>query len=140
MSDPGQDVTASAAKAIEAIASYHAHVYYDPEATRAAAERLRDRVAERFRVQLGRWHDKPVGPHPRPMFQIAFETGLFATLVPFLMLNRDGLAVFVHPNTNRPRDDHLLHALWMGEMLPLDAGTLPETQKHPGIAERGSGL
>ena len=46
------------------------------------------------------------------------------------MLNRDGLAVFVHPNTNRPRDDHFLHALWMGEILPLDLGPLPEAQEH----------
>ena len=117
-------------KEIGQIASYHAHIYYDPGTTRAAAERLRAHIAERFSVQLGRWHDKPIGPHPRAMFQIAFRTELFATLVPFLMLNRDGLAVFVHPNTKRPRDDHLLHALWMGEILPLDAGPLPEIQDH----------
>jgi DOPA 4,5-dioxygenase len=119
-----------APQGIEGIASYHAHIYYDPAATRAKAERLREQVAERFRVQLGRWHDKPVGPHPRAMFQIAFGTELFASLVPWLMLNRDGLAVFVHPNTSRPRDDHLLHAIWMGEILPLDAGPLPETEER----------
>jgi aromatic ring-cleaving dioxygenase len=117
-------------KETDQIASYHAHIYYDPGTTRTVAEWLRARIGERFSVQLGRWHDKPVGPHARAMFQIAFRTELFATLVPFLMLNRDGLAVFVHPNTNRPRDDHLLHALWMGEILPLDAGPLPEIQEH----------
>jgi DOPA 4,5-dioxygenase len=111
-------------KAISEIASYHAHIYYDPESTRGAAERLRERVAQRFPVQLGRWHDRPVGPHARAMFQIAFDTEVFATLVPWLMLNRDGLVVFVHPNTTRPLDDHLTHALWMGEMLPLEAGEL----------------
>jgi aromatic ring-cleaving dioxygenase len=116
---------------IEGIASYHVHIYYDPVATRATAERLREQIAERFRVQLGRWHDKPVGPHPRAMFQISFGTELFASLVPWLMLNRDGLAVFVHPNTSRPRDDHLLHAVWMGEILPLDASPLPETEEQP---------
>jgi aromatic ring-cleaving dioxygenase len=119
---------------IDKIASYHAHIYYDPEATRTTAERLRARIAERFRVQLGRWHDKPVGPHAQAMFQIAFGTELFPGLVPFLMLNRDGLTVFVHPNTNRPRDDHLLHALWMGEMLPLNAAPLPETEEHTAAA------
>jgi aromatic ring-cleaving dioxygenase len=123
-----------AADGLGAITSYHTHIYYDPQSTRAAAERLRERVAAQFRVQLGRWHDKPVGPHARAMFQIAFETELFATLVPFLMLNRDGLAVFVHPNTSRPRDDHLLHAIWMGEMLPLDARPLPETDEDPTAA------
>lgn len=116
---------------IEAITSYHAHIYYDPGTTRAVAERLRERVADTFRVQLGRWHDQPVGPHARAMFQIAFDTALFPTLVPWLMLNRDGLAVFVHPNTKRPRDDHLQHALWLGEILPLDGSRLPEAQEEP---------
>jgi DOPA 4,5-dioxygenase len=35
------------------------------------------------------------------------------------MLNRAGLTILVHPNTNNPRRDHLVHALWLGEMLPI---------------------
>jgi DOPA 4,5-dioxygenase len=62
------------------------------------------------------------------MYQIAFETALFPLLVPFLMLNRQGLTVLVHPETNRPRDDHLLHALWLGAVLPLNGSILPETE------------
>jgi aromatic ring-cleaving dioxygenase len=110
------------------IASYHAHIYYDAVATREQAGRVRAWIAERFpTAQIGRWHDAPVGPHPRAMFQAAFAAGLFPTFVPWLMLNRLGLAVLVHPNTDRPRDDHLIHALWLGEMLPLDAEVLPLT-------------
>jgi DOPA 4,5-dioxygenase len=60
------------------------------------------------------------------MFQIAFTVDLFATLVPFLALNRSGLTVLVHPETGRPKDDHLLHAMWMGAVLPLNAAMLPE--------------
>jgi DOPA 4,5-dioxygenase len=46
------------------IAEYHAHVYYDPQATRDRAERLRARVAAEFPLAtLGRWHDELVGPH-----------------------------------------------------------------------------
>lgn len=111
---------------ISAIGSYHAHVYYDPTRTRDVAERLRARVAERFPVQLGRWHDKLVGPHPLAMFQIAFDTAEFARLVPWLMLNREGLTILVHPNTANPRADHEVHALWLGAVLPLSAGYLPE--------------
>ncbi len=45
------------------ISLYHAHIYYDAS-SRPVAARLRDEIAQRFTVQLGRWHDEPVGPHP----------------------------------------------------------------------------
>jgi DOPA 4,5-dioxygenase len=115
---------------VGAIGCYHAHVYFDA-ATRAAAERVRAGVSARFAVQLGRWREEPVGPHPRPMFQIAFDVGLFATLVPWLMLNREGLTVLIHPETDRPRDNHLVHAAWLGEVLPLNGAVLPETSGPP---------
>jgi DOPA 4,5-dioxygenase len=107
------------------ILSYHAHVYYDPVHTRGVAEALRQRIAERFVVQLGRWHDVPVGPHTAAMYQAAFDTKVFAAFVPWLMLHRDGLDVLVHPNTLAPRDDHLLHALWLGEKRALKEAVLP---------------
>ncbi len=109
----------------QAIDSYHAHVYYDP-ATKDVAAALRQWVEERFTVRMGRWHDVPVGPHPQAMYQIAFEPALFPTLMPFLMLNRMGLTVLVHPESGRPRDDHLKHAVWMGAVLKLKGDILPE--------------
>lgn len=112
-------------QALARIHSYHAHVYYDPARTRDAAEALRSRIGERFLVQLGRWHDVPVGPHTAAMYQVAFGTELFAAFVPWLMLNRDGLDVLVHPNTRAPRDDHLRHALWLGRALALKEEALP---------------
>ena len=111
---------------IAAISGYHAHIYYEPASTRDRAERVRAWVAERFpAAQLGRWHDVPVGPHPRAMFQVAFPNEAFPAFVPWLMLNRLGLTVLVHPNTEDARADHLVHALWMGEVLPLNADVLP---------------
>jgi len=107
------------------ITDYHAHIYYDP-ADRARAATLREQVETRFSVRMGRWHDVPVGPHPGAMYQIAFNPDQFPTLVPFLMLNRQGLTVLVHPETGRSRDDHLLHAIWMGEVLALNASVLKQ--------------
>lgn len=101
------------------IPSYHAHVYYRDAASRAAAASLREAIAARFEARLGRWCDEPVGPHPEPMYQVAFDAGLFPEIVPWLMLNRRGLTVFVHPETGDDLADHRDHALWMGRMLPL---------------------
>ncbi|HEY0421106.1 MAG TPA: DOPA 4,5-dioxygenase family protein [Acetobacteraceae bacterium] len=115
---------------IGAIRDWHAHVYFDP-ATRMAAAALREGVGARFpEAVLGRWHEEPVGPHPRSMYQIAFTKDDFPALVSFVALNRAGLTVLVHPNTARPKDDHLKHALWMGSVLSLDAGMLPEVAKE----------
>lgn len=105
---------------------WHAHIYYDPAHTKEAALRVRGWIEERFLIQMGRMHDAPVGPHPTAMFQVLFAPDLFPALVPWLALNRQGLTVLVHPETGRPRDDHLLHALWLGEKLKLNADILPE--------------
>jgi len=112
------------------IHAWHAHVYYDP-ATKADALRLREWVGARFPAAvLGRWHDAKVGPHPQSMYQIAFPMDLFPTLAPFLAMNRMGLTVLLHPESGRPKDDHLHNAMWMGAVLKLDASMLPEVESH----------
>ncbi|WP_203072886.1 DOPA 4,5-dioxygenase family protein [Falsiroseomonas ponticola] len=111
----------------DAISGWHAHIYYDPAATRPVAAALREGIAARFPdAVLGRWHDVPVGPHPTAMYQVAFPAALFPELVPFIALNRAGLTVLVHPETGRQRADHTAHALRMGAVLPLDVSVLPE--------------
>ncbi len=100
------------------IAGYHAHVYYDA-AARPSAERLRQAMGERFAVTLGRWRDNPVGPHPTSMYQVAFAVAEFPRLVPWLMLNRAGLSILVHPRTGDDYADHARFALWLGTPLPL---------------------
>ncbi|OLE32188.1 MAG: 4,5-dioxygenase [Alphaproteobacteria bacterium 13_1_20CM_3_64_12] len=103
---------------LSATQGYHAHIYYDAE-TRPIAERLREAIGNRFGVELGRWRDEPVGPHPVPMYQAAFPAAEFPRIVPWLMLNRGGLSVLVHPQTEDAYDDHTIHALWLGAPLPL---------------------
>jgi DOPA 4,5-dioxygenase len=108
---------------IDQIKGYHAHVYYDPQ-SKAAAGALRDAVAESFEVELGRWHDAPVGPHPCGSYQIAFAPELFAALVPWLALNRGDLTVFVHPDTGDALADHSAHVIWLGESRALNLDAL----------------
>ncbi len=100
------------------IRGYHAHVYYDPQ-TRAIAERLRAAIGDRFSARLGSWHDEPVGPHPVAMYQVAFADEELSSLVPWLMLNREGLNILVHPLTDDSVADHTRFAAWLGTPLPL---------------------
>ena len=108
------------------IASYHAHIYYDPATTRAEAEQLRTWIGERFSVTLGRWHDVKVGPHDQAMYQVAFAREIFPQFVPWLMLNHGSLSVLVHPNTTNPRRDHSADPIWIGEALDVHTEKLPE--------------
>lgn len=125
----GTDLTVreDAPEGIGVIQSYHAHLYFGTPDEKLRALRVRDWIAAHFPVQLGRVHDRPVGPHAVPMYQVAFGTEVFHQLTPWLMLNRLGLSVLIHPNTGRARDDHLIHALCLGPPLPLLADTLPNS-------------
>lgn len=111
-------------KPLSGVLGYHAHIYYDAE-SKLLAETVRLEAELAFpSAQFGRCHDRPVGPHPDWSFQIAFGPDLFQPLVTFLALNRQGLVVFVHPETGDALSDHRDHAIWMGAIRPLDLTVL----------------
>ena len=76
------------------------------------------------RVQIGRFHEKPVGPHPMWSFQIAFDASEFADVVGWLALNHGALDVFVHPNTDDELRDHRDCAIWLGSSHTLNLEAL----------------
>lgn len=100
------------------IKGYHAHVYYDTQSKEKAAL-LREQLGETFSVELGRWRDEPVGPHPTSMYQVAFTADEFSKIIPWLMINRQDLDILVHPETGNHLEDHRDNALWLGEKLSL---------------------
>jgi len=111
-------------------ASWHSHVYFDDD-SHAAAVALIAAMQARFgadesgdgSIVFGRWHHRPVGPHPDFSIQIAYPHHRFAAVMGFLALNRRGLTIFTHPNTGEDTEselrDHRDHAIWMGAARPL---------------------
>ncbi len=113
---------------------YHAHIYYD-DSSRELALQMRTLIAERFPVDMGRLFEQPVGPHSLAQYEVGFLPELFGTLVPWLMLNRQGLSVMVHPNTDRERDDHSAGVLWLGQPCELYLDALAISLQARGEAE-----
>ena len=117
---PEEGIMAASADSLH---GYHVHIYYKDE-TLAAAQALRDRLAASFPVQIGK-NAGIAGPHPVSQIQIIFKKEAFQQVVPWLMLNRDGLDILVHPLSDNEYDDHTDYALWMGTPIKLKVETLP---------------
>ena len=100
------------------IYGYHAHVYYRAE-TKPLAEQFHERLSAAHPVEMGQFSGERVGPHPVPQFQIIFDTEQFQHVVPWMMLNRDGLDILVHPLTDDMVDDHTIYAVWLGTPVEL---------------------
>lgn len=109
------------------IESWHAHIYFDA-ASKDQARALREAAAERFkgRAVIGRFHERPVGPHPAWSNQIAFEPDLFAEIISWLTLNHGELDIFIHPNTGDSLVDHRDRALWLGKSYDLILSALAD--------------
>ncbi len=102
-----------------AITGYHAHVYFDAETldqARALCEAARDTLP----VEMGRVHEKCVGPHPMWSCQLSFDPEALGEVMSWLVMHRDGLIIFTHPNTGDHLLDHRDRAIWMGGYLELD--------------------
>ena len=108
---------------MSAITDYHAHVYFDA-ASREDARRLCDAASRMFRLVVGRMHDTPVGPHPRGSCQLAFGPEVFGEVIPWLMVNRNGLTIFAHAHTGDQLKDHTDHVLWLGPSETINLAAL----------------
>lgn len=105
---------------------YHAHIYFDAS-TLEKARRICEACRDVFGVVMGRMHEKPVGPHPDWSCQLLVPHEKLADVTRWLMLNRDGLVVLVHPETGNDLKDHTDHAMWMGAVRPLDVSIFKST-------------
>jgi aromatic ring-cleaving dioxygenase len=94
------------------------------EAARALRETIETELAGR--MEMGRFHERPVGPHPMWSYQLAISSVSFPQVVSWLALNHGALDVFVHPNTGDELRDHRDCALWLGRSHVLNLAALAE--------------
>ncbi len=101
------------------ISAYHAHVYFDADSLHQAEE-FCEQARYTLGVAMGRVHQKLVGPHPEWSCQLSFSAGQIGEVLPWLILNRNGLTVFIHPVTGNDLDDHTKYIMWLGDSKPLN--------------------
>lgn len=99
--------------------AYHVHIYFDGNTMEQARE-LIHQAGNQFKVNVGRMHEQPIGPHPVGSCQLSFAADQFGELIPWLAKHRQGLNVLVHPESDDDWLDHTEYAMWLGEPLTLD--------------------
>jgi DOPA 4,5-dioxygenase len=107
-------------ESIDIIQDWHVHVYYD-ETSKTVAQSLRGDIETEFAgLAIGRMHDKPVGPHPEGSFQVLVPNDRMAEVASWFALNRQGLTVLLHPNTQDDLKDHRDYPIWYGTAPKLN--------------------
>lgn len=106
--------------------NYHAHIYWKHLGERVQALSLRSQLVE-LGCGLGAVHDRPIGPHPLPMYQVMYDSSnqnavesLLATQTMSILLHEDVGIDHVR--------DHTEGARWIGESLDLDLEFLAHFQ------------
>ena len=100
---------------------FHFHVYFD-EATRQSAVAIREQLKREatFHFQLPPVRERPMGPHRWPIWSLWVDRANFTPAVEWMMRHHQQHSVLVHPNIDDGLVDHTLHAMWLGELRPLN--------------------
>lgn len=92
------------------------HIYFqqtNPDEVLFARE-LHERIRREFpELRIYSLFERPLGPHPIGMFEVnVFTPEQFGAFVSWLVVERGGLSVLVHPNTGDDLRDHTQRATW----------------------------
>lgn len=106
---------------------YHAHVYWHTPEQRLTALNLRESL-EQMGCALGTVHDKAIGPHPAPMYQVNYHSVNQTQVEQYLSNNHEGVSILLHEDTGDHVTDHTQGVRWLGEPLVLDIAWLEAYQ------------
>lgn len=109
---------------------YHAHIYFD-EASASSARELCVATWQNCHIGLGRFHERPIGPHPVWSCQLTFDKDEFDRLIPWLDLHRGDLNILVHPLSGDDLADHTTLATWLGDEIELTTSMFEDDAEAP---------
>ena len=100
---------------------YHAHVYFGLNQIQII-ELLYAQLQQEFgeTVSYGRIHQKLVGPHTKPMFQLEFDQSILPQIKNALSSNGLNLSVLIHPLDDNAYLAHTQGAEWLEKPLALN--------------------
>lgn len=106
---------------------YHAHVYWQNESQHSEALHLRSMLVS-LGCGVGTMHDKPIGPHPLPSYQVNYNSDN-ANIVECALAGTK-LNILLHDDTGDDMRDHTVGARWIGNKLKLDLAWLENYVKN----------
>lgn len=106
---------------------YHAHIYWRNDVERTMALAMRPSL-QSMGCGLGQVHDRAIGPHPLPMYQVMYDSNQQHKIETFLRVP-SSLSILLHEDIGIDHvRDHTQGARWFGEPLELDLEFLARFQ------------
>jgi aromatic ring-cleaving dioxygenase len=103
------------------IQTYHAHIYFGLDEMPLATQ-VRENIINAL-PQLtykGQLIPMPIGPHPKPMFELHIPSSHINLAMATIDSMRGELSVLIHPVQHDEMAAHTADARWLGEKLMLN--------------------
>jgi aromatic ring-cleaving dioxygenase len=109
------------------IQTYHAHIYFTLDEMPLAGQVRVNIIKELPQLSYkGQLIPMPIGPHPKPMFEIHIPASQINYAMATIDALRQGLSVLIHPVQTDELDAHTEAARWLGEKLSLNLEILKQ--------------
>ena len=99
--------------------NYDIHIYWRNNDERNEALALQKVLIEN-NVQVFPFVEKPIGPHPYPMFESHVTNQTLPLIESLLTVNRKACSILIHEKTRDHVYDHTKGARFLGEPLELN--------------------
>ena len=99
--------------------NYDIHIYWRNSDEREEALELQKVLIE-SNVQTFPFVEKPIGPHPYPMFESHVTTQTLSVIESLLAVNRKSCSILIHEKTGDHVYDYTKEARFLGKPLDLN--------------------